>query len=112
MKTKKVQYRYISKDVYEVKYDRNLFKFGALFYIDDLGYIGTQEESSGWIIKILNDSAIAATNSKYSPVVVYPSEEDTMLLPTWAYDILDPKPTRTDKPKVELFSKEEVDEWE
>ena len=112
MKDREALYRYVTRNYYIVKYNQDLFKFGALFYMPDLGYIGTQEESFGWTIKILNDSTIAATCSGKPPILAYPSSKngDTMLIPEWAYEILDPKPILAHDSTVELFHRESVDE--
>lgn len=95
-----------------MKYNQDLFKFGALFYMSDLGYVGTQEESNGWIIKILNDSTIAATSPGKPPILAYPSSENgnTMLIPEWAYEILDPKPILVHSSIVQLLTREKVNE--
>ena len=109
-KEKKVLFHYVTRDFYEVGYDPELFKFGALLYVDFCGYVGVDHGPDEWRVEIISPTSIAVRNPKESPIILYPSKEkDTMLILEWAYEILDPKPELKKEEIHRVFIKEEVD---
>ena len=100
-----------SMETYQVKYNKELFKFGAFIYLkgDDPLHsycIGLEEDAAGVCISVSGDgrTIVLMKNGKMERFFSIDPETAVMYLPVWAWEILNPRPKRISGKTVMVYT--------
>ena len=92
---------------YKVSYNKELFKFGALFYVKPFDIcMGLEETWGGRRLDVLGSSNTIVIREDDGIIASHVCDPliDYMFLPVWAWEILHPKPVTLSTYKFYIFN--------